>query len=98
MTEVERVLSELFAIRRRNRLSQKKVAERMGCAQSFVVMIERQRKGNNLVEKQRKDIQLSTLFRYAKAVGVRLSFAVDEPKDVMGTPNGESEGNGGSQT
>lgn len=64
------VLRELAKARIDQRLSQTLVAARMGSSQSVVARIE----GGN------RDVRLSTLARYAAAVGRRVSWSVAEQK------------------
>jgi ribosome-binding protein aMBF1 (putative translation factor) len=64
------VLRELTRARISQGLSQTTVATRMGSSQSVVARIEQ---GN-------RDVRLSTLARYAAAVGRRVSWSVTEEK------------------
>ena len=64
------VLRELTRARIDQGLSQSVVAARMGSSQSVVVRIER---GN-------RDVRLSTLARYAAAVGRRVNWSVSKAK------------------
>lgn len=64
-----RILADLVAARREQDLSQTVVAARMGTSQSVVARLE---SGDN-------DVRLSTLERYAAAVGRRLDWRVQRP-------------------
>jgi ribosome-binding protein aMBF1 (putative translation factor) len=66
--EARKVLRELTAARLAQGLSQAVVAARMGSSQSVVARIEA---GD-------RDVRLSTLARYATAVGRRVSWTVTE--------------------
>jgi predicted transcriptional regulator len=63
----QRALADLVAMRRAAGLSQAEVAERMGTSQPAVARLEA---GN-------VDVRLSTLERYAAAVGGRLRLRLD---------------------
>jgi transcriptional regulator with XRE-family HTH domain len=65
----EDAIKELVKARRRVRLTQQDVANRMGCHVTFVQRIEA----------NKGDRQISQLFRYAEAVGCTLGFYVDNP-------------------
>ena len=64
------LVGQLSAARSAQGLSQTVVAARMGSSQSVVARIE---SGD-------RDIRLSTLARYAEAVGRRISWSVDDMK------------------
>ena len=64
-------LARLFAARRSEGLSQAQVGERMGTTQSAV----------SEIEAGRKDVRLSTLIRYAQAVG--RDFGLSLPKRAV---------------
>lgn len=67
MSELRRVLLDLVAIRMQNHLSQREVARRMGVVQSFVSLLEKGIK---------RDVYVSTLMRYAEAVGGQVEIQV----------------------
>jgi ribosome-binding protein aMBF1 (putative translation factor) len=66
--ERSRLLAELAARRQASGLSQTEIAARMGTSQSAVARLEA----------GASDVRLSTLERYAAAVGSRLSLLVHE--------------------
>lgn len=67
---VRQLVRELMGARTAQGLSQTLVAARMGSSQSVVARIEH---GD-------RDVRLSTLARYAAAVGRRISWSVETPK------------------
>lgn len=71
----EALLRELVALRHKHRLSQGQVAERMGVSQPAVARFER----------YDSNPRLSTLRRYAMAVGARMCDVVIDD-DVLGSP------------
>lgn len=62
----EQIVEALTAERRRQGLLQRDVAERMGCHPSFV----------QLFEYKKRDLRVSTVERYAEALGVRLEVLI----------------------
>ena len=64
----EELVKELVAARHRREMTQKELAERMGCHVTFVQRIE----GN------KGDRQVSQLFRYAEALGVKIGFYIND--------------------
>jgi predicted transcriptional regulator len=69
-----RLASELVELRRRSGLSQTQVAARMGTSQSAVARLE----GGDV------DVRLSTLERYAAAVGHQMDLRIGSRHDVDG--------------
>lgn len=66
-------MSVLVALRKANRLSQQQVADRMGTAQSAVSELENGTGG---------ETRVSTLARYAEAVGAELKVTVQIIADL----------------
>ena len=66
----QQIAEALKAERERQGLTQKCIAERMGCSQSLVQNIEY----------HNRDFRLSTVERYADALGVSLKMAVSRKR------------------
>lgn len=66
------LIDRLTVRRRRLGLSQTEVAARMGTSQSAIARLE----------SGRSDTRLSTLTRYAEALGTRVGFAVGDGDDL----------------
>jgi ribosome-binding protein aMBF1 (putative translation factor) len=64
--DVIELIDHLVAVRRRRGLSQTEVAARMGTSQSALAR----------VEAAQSDVRVSTIVRYAAALGVDVSFSV----------------------
>ncbi len=78
----ERILAivavlELAAERKRRRISQKAVAERMGVSQPVVARLERP------LEEAWRQPSLSVLSRYARALGLELELRVKRPRPAL---------------
>lgn len=67
----EELIARLAALRRERGLSQTEVAARMGTSQSALAR----------VESGQADLRLSTLTRYAAALGTDLRFALDQREE-----------------
>jgi transcriptional regulator with XRE-family HTH domain len=74
-----RLLAELLGQRRSLGLSQTEVAARMGTSQSAVARLEA----------VAGDVRLSTLERYAEAVGQTLRWSLEPESGNAGKPSGE---------
>ncbi|GAA1022084.1 MULTISPECIES: helix-turn-helix domain-containing protein [Amycolatopsis] len=74
---IARLIDSLVQIRDKRNLTQSDVAERMDTTQSSVSNFER----------QGGDPKVSTLFRYADAVGADLDFIVDPVDPIMSQPH-----------
>lgn len=72
ITEVHALLDELVALRRAMEKTQKSVALDMGVAQSTVAGFE----------SEMSNPRLSTLQRYARAIGVHIRFKVEGPYSI----------------
>jgi transcriptional regulator with XRE-family HTH domain len=64
--DVSELIDQLVEVRHRRRLSQTEVAARMGTSQSSLAR----------VESAQADVRLSTIVRYAAALGVDVAFSV----------------------
>jgi transcriptional regulator with XRE-family HTH domain len=71
----ERLLQELHRLRKKNRLSQETVGERMGVSQPAVASLEN----------HDANPTLSTIRRYALAVGARIEYRVIDDLEVIAT-------------
>lgn len=65
---VQGIINRLAAIRRSHGISQREVAERMGTSQSAV----------SEIESHQNDPRFSTLIRYARAVGAKVTTRVTD--------------------
>lgn len=84
--DAERIIQELVRRRRELRVSQTAVAARMGTSQSAVARLEA----------GRSDARLSTLERYAEALGVSLSYGLSERPADPGAGGRAPDGGGGA--
>ena len=66
--DTDSLIAELTRLRRSRRLSQTEVAARMGTSQSALARLE----------SGRSDARMSTVARYAAAVGATIGFAVGQ--------------------